>query len=145
MTITYAPSEGVVHLLPSQVGVAAASSGWRLGVGKFTDQPDTQVVAFDGPGQSPDPKWLLDYPVVQILVRGQADGYQAAFRKMREVYDVLLGIDAQVVNGDRWDGITVLSTPSHIGYDEKSRPMFSANFRIIIEPAASDLTNREPL
>lgn len=140
------PSQGVLFLLGAAgIGASAATTGWRLGIGKLLDQPNTQVVAYDVPGQNPDPAWLLDYPVVQVMVRGGEDGYRDAFQKIRDVYDVLLGIDPQTVNGDRWDGITVLSTPSHIGYDDKNRPLFSANFRIILEPAPSALTHRQPL
>ena len=123
----------------------AASSGWRIGVGALTSEPDKQIITVDGPGQTPDPKWLLDYPVVQVLVRGDEAGYQEAVGKTRNCFDVLQGIDAQTVNGDRWDGIMAFGNPSYIGSDENQRPMFSANFRIIIEPAASALTHREPL
>lgn len=141
-----APSEGASLILQTAgVGVIAANSGWRIGTGKMIDKPDTQIVSFDAPGQQHDPKWLLDYSVVQVMVRAAPDGYNVGYRKMRDCVDALLGIDAMTVNGDRWDGITTLGTASHIGYDENGRPMFSCNFRIILEPAASSLTHREPL
>lgn len=115
-------------------------------VGKMIDKPDQQVGIYDAPGQAPDPRWLLDYAAVQVIVRAGPQGYPVAFSKMRDVYDILLGIFPPVnANGDRIDGITVLSTPSLIGYDANDRPKISANFRLIIEPAASAFTNRLPL
>lgn len=131
---------------PAPLGIVGAASGWRLGVGRMTDDPDTQVCLYDGPGELPNPKWLLEYPYIQVMVRGTVDGYAAANQKMSDVYDVLLGhppID--FIEGDRIDGITVASNPSFIGNDQKNRPLLSANFRFIYEPVASGYANRQPL
>lgn len=146
---TSAPSEGIPVLLgPSgaNVGVLAPStSDWLLAVSIMMDKPDAQICSFDVAGQAPNPKWLLDYPCIQVIVRGKPRGYQEAFRKARDVYDVLLGLDPRTINGDRWDAITVLSPPALIGYDSIQRPSISTNYRVILEPAATSLTTREPL
>jgi hypothetical protein len=129
----------------SGFGAVGAPSGWRLGVGVLTDSPDTQVVLTDSPGEHPDPKWLLEYPYAQVLVRGSRDQYIIAMQKMKDAYDILLGILPYVITEGRIDGITIVGTPSYIGADANNRPIFSANFRLIFEPAASSLTNRAPL
>lgn len=138
----------VVLGLPFSAGVGtqgAASGDWRVGVGVLLDAPDEQVICVDGPGQPPDPKWLLEYPFVQVLVRGMKDGYQAAYQKARDVYDMLLGIPTLSGSWGRIDGITAPGTPSFIGLDQLNRPIFSANYKLFFEPATSALTNREPL
>lgn len=110
------------------------------------DLPHQQIGFYDAPGQAPDPRWLLDYPAVQVIVRGSPQGYRAAFQKMRDVYDVLLGVNPSVnANGDAVDAITVLATPALIGYDDNDRPSISGNFRLIVRPVPSQFTNREPL
>lgn len=141
--MTSAPAEGVLSLIRTTV----ETSGWRVGVGPFTDTPDTQIVCVDGPGQESNPKWLLDYVIVQVLIRGAPQGgYQAAYGKARQAFDILLGMAPATVNGDRWDGITSLGgMPHFIGLDVNSRPLITANYRIIIEPAASAETHREAL
>lgn len=145
------PAEGIISLIASATPAIgdmppATTTGWRLGVGKLLGElPDQQIVAFDIHGQLPNPLWLLDYPVVQLIVRAGVTGYQAGFQKLRDCYDVLLGIPPQTIGGDRWDAITVLSTPAFMGNDDKDRPQFTANFRIILEPAASTYSNRRPL
>lgn len=145
--IAKSPAELVKDLIPSTIGsFTDVTNPWRLCVGLMVDTPHQQIGFYDAPGQVPDPKWLLDYPAVQVIVRGQPQGYQAAFQKMRDVYDVLLGADPRVnANGDSIDAITVLAPPSLTGYDKQQRPEISGNFRLIVRPVASAFTNREPL
>lgn len=140
--VTQTPAKGVYDLIQSSL----SSGGWRVGVGQFTDKPDTQVICSDGPGMDSNPKWLLDFVTVQVMVRGlRQGGYDDAFRKAREAYDRLVGIDPVVVNSDRWDGIINIGLPHYIGQDPNGCPLIAANYRIIIEPAASPETHREPL
>lgn len=114
-------------------------------VSRLTDDSDAQIAIYDTGGFPANPKWLLDYPTIQIMVRGEKDDYEGAFNKAKEVFDALLGLDSQDVNGDRWVSVTAMGHINFLEYDSKSRPKFSLNFRIILEPAASGLTNREPL
>lgn len=145
--ISKSPAELCKDLIPSAIGsFTDATNAWKILVSKFVDQPDQQICFNDAPGQAPDPKWLLDYPHVQVVVRGAPTGYQTAFSKMRDVYDVLLGANPrQNANGDWVDAITVMSPPSLIGYDVNNRPMIAGNFRMIVRPVASAFTNREIL
>lgn len=130
----------------SGIGTIGGATGWRIGVGRMPDTPDTSICIYDSPGEHPNSKWLLDYPYVQVIVRGSPDGYQAARQKAQDVYDVLFGCSPRAMpNGDNIDAITVVGNPSHVGNDQKNRPMISANYRIIFEPQPSALTNREPL
>jgi hypothetical protein len=140
------PAEVVMGLLGNNsIGVLGASSGWRLGAGILLDAPDTQIVVNDSPGQAPDPKWLLDYPFVQIRVRGAKDGYAAAYQKAKDAHDVLLGIAPQTGSYGRVDGIIATGSPSFIGIDSLNRPIFSTNYKMFFEPASSSLTNRTQL
>lgn len=145
--VSKSPAELIKDLIPDAVGSSSdPANAWRIVVGKMIDLPHQQIGFFDAPGQAPDPKWLLDYPAVQVIVRGSPQGYQAAMSKMRDVYDVLLGADPRMnVNGDWVDAITVLSTPTLLSYDKQDRPEISGNFRMIVRPVASQFTNREPL
>jgi len=128
------------------IAVLGAGSGWRLGVGRLLDIPDTQIVLYDSVGQLPNPKWLLDYPWVQVMVRGEENGYNNAAQKAQDVADLLLGHPpVSYIEGDRIDGITIVGTPSFIGNDQKNRPCISGNFRLIYEPVASTYSNRQPL
>lgn len=139
-------SEGIKDILvDASVGVFNTTSGWSITIGELPPDPDTCMTIYDTGGRSPNPKWLLDYPSVQVMIRGGVSGYVAAETKAKQVKDVLLGFQSQDLNGDRWVSITMPGDVAFVGYDENKRPMFSANFRLIIEPAASVDTNRTAL
>lgn len=124
---------------------ATALVPWTVMVSRFTEHPDRQVVVYDTPGLNPNPKWLVDYPTIQVLVRGPVDGYQAAWDKCKEVKDVLLGRDPEIVDGDLIDGIVGMGDIAPLGYDDQNRPRLVVNFRLIVEPVPTPNSNREEL
>lgn len=134
----YDPAQGVVDfLVDDSVGTFGAATGWGIYIGRFPEPgPDTAILVNHTGGQSPYPHLLLNFPTVQTLVRGSRGGYTDARGKIEEVIDALLGIPAQNVGGDWWQGITQLGEAGFIGYDENNRPIFTANFSMIVEPAA---------
>jgi len=131
---------GLVVKLP---GVGVTQADWILKVGKVTSEPDRVVVMYDTPGRSPNPKWAVDFPSIQALVRGKPNDYGATWIKAREVRDKLLGVDSVDVGSDRWVSITCPGDVGFIGYDDSERPRFTVNFSLIIEPSA--IGNREAL
>jgi hypothetical protein len=138
------PSEGIRDLLvAANVGVFNATSGWSIHISRMPNKPDTCITIYDSGGAPSNPKWLLDFPTVQVRVRGSENGYLAAQAKCKDIVDALLGLPSQDVNGDRWVMITQLSAPTFLGYEDNKRPQFSINFQLTIEPASG--TNREPL
>lgn len=141
------PAEGAKDLLvTAAVASVNGASGYLIRLGRLTEGRDEMVVVRDsGAAQNPDPKWLLDYPTIQVMVRGAENDYTGAFAKIIACRDVLLGLEAQTVNGDRWDAVTGLGGAMLLHYDEKNRPVLTHNFRIILEPATTALTNRQPL
>lgn len=114
-------------------------------VSRMPDSPNECITIYDSGGQANNPKWLLDYPTIQVMVRGNPDGYAAAYQKAKDVQDALLGLESQTIGGNRWVSVLAMGGIISLGYDEKNRPSLSMNFRITIEPAASTYTNREPL
>lgn len=127
------------------VGTAASSSDWLLRTGAPADGHDRQITLFDTGGTTPNTKWLLDFPTIQALIRGQPYEYDVTYSKAYEVKDALLGIDPFDFEGDHWTGITGLSDVAFLGNDKNSRPLFSVNFRVIMERAKSSLSHRDPL
>jgi len=120
-----------------------SAANWSILISKLPDRPNNCIALFDGGGLAPDPKWLLDFPDVNILIR--AARYEAAYFKAKQVQDALLGVDSQDLLGDRLVSVTQIGNTSFVGRDDKDRPTFSITLRLIIEPGASALTNREPL
>jgi hypothetical protein len=124
----------------------AGLNGSLIKIGRLPATPDVVMAIVDAPGQSPNPKWLLDYPAIQVLVRSGKDNYDGAYTMAKSVKDALLGLySTNLTNGDRWVSCLMRGDINYIGPDENSRPMFSLNFGLITQPAPGGLDNREPL
>jgi len=134
----YPPSVGAKSLLTTHV----VTSGWTIEIGALPDSPNKLITINDTGGTIPNPKWLLDYPSVQIMVRGEINGYLATFREAKAVKDLLLGVTSQNLNGDRWVSVLMNGDMAFIGRDESERPLFSMNFSLIIEPQSVTNSNR---
>lgn len=134
-------------LVTAGVGSASPTSDWGVHVSLMPATPIRAIAIFDtgGTGEGPNPKWLLDYRTIQVQVRGGTNDYEVAYAKIQAVKDVLLGMGAQTVEGDRWDGVTGIGDINFIGRNENDQPILVMNFRVIVEPADNALTQREPL
>lgn len=140
------PAVGIKDLLvAASIGAFGGTAAWGIFIGKVPPTPQAAIAVVTTGGLPSNPKYLLDYPSVQVLIRGVANGYAAARVKAQAVKDVLLGLESQVINGDKWVHLNTLGDIQSLGYDENNCPMFSLNFSLIIEPATNVLTNREPL
>lgn len=130
-----APSVGIRDLLVAAgVGVFAATSGWAIFIGREPANPVTTITIYDTGGFSPNPKWNIDEPTVQVRVRGSTGNFQAAYAKANAVKEALLGLPSQDLNGDRWVSVRQLGDIHNLGYDNSERPLFTINFRMIVEP-----------
>lgn len=130
-------------ILRSQLTAHVATSGWQLETGAMPKNPDRVTMLTDTTGLEPNPKWLLDFPTVQVMVRGGVNDYKAAFVEAKAVKDILLGIDSFTTgDGDRLVSVTMNGDLGFIGRDENMRPMWSMNFALIIEPQVVAGTNR---
>ncbi len=140
-------SEGVKDILVANaVGVWQAVGTWQIYISREPiDAVDTALTIFDTGGEPPNPKWLLDYPSVMVRIRGAIGGYKEAWNKAKDVKDAMVGNSPQTINGDKWDHINIAGDINHLGYDESERPLFTINFRLIVEPQSSALTSRASL
>lgn len=142
MAAPNSPADDIANYLSSQgVGTIGAASGWALGVSFEADSPHQAITVYDIGGFAPDAHWLLDYPQIQVRVRGDVNGYSGAYSKIQEVKDTLLGITQTTMGGTYYVGILQFGDINFIQYDEPGRPILTANFQIFREP--SDATNRK--
>ncbi len=138
-------AEGALSLLVAAGVGDISSNAWTIRVGKLDAEPNRMIVLYDTGGQNPNPRWLLDFKTFQALIRGDKDGYSAAYAKALEVQDALLGLEPQDVGPNHWSGVTGAGDIAFLRYDDKSRPLFSVNFRVLLERPTNALTHRESL
>lgn len=140
------PAEMLADLLVTAgIATKGAQTGWNVFVGKMPERPSSAISIQLTGGTAPNPRWLLDFPSVQALIRGDENAYQAAYTKAVQVKDALLGLPSQTIGTDRIVHVNGLGDIASLGFDESNRVMFSVNFAMIIEPGTSPETNRVPL
>jgi hypothetical protein len=123
-------------------GIIGATSGWSIFGSKMLDSPNTQIVAYDSGGFFPNPKWLLDQPTVQVMVRGNIMDYLGAYSKAIDIKNTLLGSDSQTVSGTQYTGILMEGDIILVEYDNLDRPLLSLNFIMWREPSSTVSSNR---
>jgi hypothetical protein len=130
-------------LVTAGVGVFADSSDFSLWVSAEPDKPDSAITVYDTGGDAPSPAWLVNFPSVQVMIRGTENGYQTMFAKAEEVVNALLGYPSADFTGQRLVSVRQVGGITFLGYDEKRRPRLSTNWTLITEPDTG--TYRESL
>lgn len=130
-------------LVTGGIGTFAAASGWGIYISKEPLTPNTVVTVYHTGGAEPNAKWRLDFPTVQIRVRGDVNGYVAAHDKARAIFDLLLGKSPTTVNTNLYSGFWCMNDIIFLKYDDNNRPLFVINFRLAVEPSSG--TNRSAL
>lgn len=121
-------------LVAAGVGTFGTTSGWSIYIGNLPDAVDTVVLVNRTGGRDPFPHLAINFPSVQVVVRGAKNGYVAASDKMNAVVEALLGMNTTAAGLDTYRSCNQIGDISYLGQDENTRPMFSANFWFIVLP-----------
>ena len=135
-------------------GGVASGYGGTSDYGVFISNVPTSpgaVIVLNRAGGLPDnPKWAVDYPAIQAIVRGKENASDAAYVKIKAVKDVLLGREsgllpavAGITTPEYVTSITLMGNILPLGRDDNNRILYSVNFRLIVEPVTTG--NRTPL
>lgn len=133
--MTYSVTKDISTLLVSNsIGTFAND----IFIGREPLTPDACVTIYVYGGASPEPAQRLDYPSVQIRVRGALNGYVAAEQKMQSIKNAMISIAKQTINSSVYVGIWQIGDTIFLKYDEKERPIFVSNWKIAVQPAVTD-------
>ena len=114
--------------------IADSSLGLVFGTDLFCfkqpDEPDQCVTLYDTGGFAPNPSYRYDRPTIQVRVRGDQNGYRAAYDLANDIKETLRAIHNETINSTRYIGIWIQSDIFSNGYDEKNRPELTFNVRI---------------
>lgn len=116
-------------------GVAGGATGWALYKGILPDKPDKAVALYETPGAVPSAALALDFPGLQVRVRGprrkeDTAPYSTTRAKIQEVFAALHTQEASVGAGYVFI-YAANSGPLSMGYDASDRLHLSLNFRIL--------------
>ncbi|MHA1809369.1 MAG: minor capsid protein [Candidatus Heimdallarchaeaceae archaeon] len=124
------PSQDFKDIL---VDASIGTFGTDIFIGKEPDSPNACVTLYDTGGFPPQVNNKLDYPTVQVRIRGEVRGYQNAYAKAENIKDALHA-QGNITQGSTKYSIWCMSDILFIGYDDKDRPLFTVNFRTMRAP-----------
>jgi len=108
--------------------------GTDLFVGRIPEEATNfSVGVMDAGGIEPNPAYVRDDYDVQVIVRGDVNGYSAGWDKAVVIKNLLLGRAPETVGTDIYARFIMRGNVGFIGYDTLQRPKFSINFRITID------------
>lgn len=115
-------------------GAGILADGWAVFVGDLPATPDKAIMFRDSGGSRGEVNVAIDYPSVQVLVRGPSggDSYGQAYDKARDVQRILVGIPDGGTTFPELDSITAIGHVTPVGKSERDRHVMSANFRLIV-------------
>ena len=117
------------------VGSLTPTAEWSLHLYRLPATPNRSISIARSGGINSNPRWALDYPSMQVMVRSNPGDYDSVITKAQAVKDALLGLPSQDIGTTRWVAVNMIGDISPLGSDEKDRPLASVNFALIIEPA----------
>lgn len=134
------PAEGISAILEGD-NLIGGATGWSSAVAKLSGS-GAQVAVIDSGGRGGEVKVAIDYPSVQILVRGKATagGYTEGWEKARAIYAHLQAIEDQTEYPELVSCVAI-GYINPLAMDENNHPIFSLNWGLIIEP--SQIGNRD--
>lgn len=119
-------ADGIGHVTP------ADGTDWMIYQGYLQAAPDRAICLTETPGKPPEPGLELDYPGLQVRVRGKADDYQAARAKMQAIFLFLHANNEVVTLGGAYVYCyATQSGPIPLGQDENRRPHLAWNFKLM--------------
>lgn len=105
---------------------------WFMYCGYLPESPDRAISIFEAAGPAPEETMAIEYPSIQIRVRGArgGDDYQTVRAKMRAIFDLLHGGDAGL-GADYVYFYAAHSGALSLGRDENLRNHMATNFRVM--------------
>ena len=129
------PAEGLKAICAAVTGLFGGSTGWVATVGGFSTT-GKEISFLDSGGRSSEVKVAIDYPNVQVMIRGTkaAGGYSEAYQKAKEVHAALVGIETPNASWTYLTSCVARGDIIWLGRDDEARPRFSLNLQLITQP-----------
>lgn len=126
------PRDLTAHLATAVPGLV---EGTNLFVGPVQDRPDAAtivgVLPYSG-AKASEPLFgadalVYEWPRLQVITRGPADGLEAALTMAQDCYEALGRVQAETLSGTFYHGVTCLQPPFVLRYDANRRPLVVFN------------------
>lgn len=135
----------------TQTSTAKDIRDYLIAQGVTTDifinlEPSTPIncitIYTTGSWNEPNPKFLIDYPTIQIRSRATTD--ETCFNNLLEVFDILHGVTSFTQNTTKYTGIQASTSITNLEIDKNDNRIKFVNFNLITEPEYN-IQNRKQL
>ena len=113
-----------------------------ISIGMEPPTPHDVITIYNTSGEAPSPKFLLDFPGLQV--RSRSTDYITGYNNLLEVFNLLIGRPAFTLNTTRYTGILAMTNIFELGEDKSARRLFACNFKLFTE-AESGTQHRKPI
>lgn len=122
-----------MKLLRDLGGLVEGGTGWAIKVNEMPSAPNQVIMIRDTGGIAGEVKVAINYPSVQILVRGNAggDNYAVAFDKAKELWNALVAIPSRPTAWPYLTSVTPKGEIQSLGQSDNNRPTVSFNLQLI--------------
>lgn len=127
------PSKDILDMLVADTILVAATTGFEnKEPGENTLKDDDPIaMIYDTGGFDPEATGkVFDKPTIQVRVKGKPKGVAAATAFMQSIKAALHERTPETINFTRYMGIWQVGEIAFVEYDERNRPVLSANFRM---------------
>lgn len=128
------PAEGI-HAILQAASFFGGATGWVGKIGELGHDAPC-IAVFDSGGGAGEVLIPIEYPSIQILLRGAAGqgGYAATYDRAEKIHAYLQGIPQNPLEMSRLTSCVAIGFINWLGRDSNDRPQFSLNFQLITEP-----------
>lgn len=126
------PSTGIADLLVAAgVGVVAPGTPWPISEGDWVTA-DRNIMVREPGGRTPEVRIAINYPTIQVLVRGSKADYAITRDKAEEVFLALQAIPSAPAEFPDLTSCCAVGGVTWAGRDVNERPQWSLNFNLIV-------------
>lgn len=123
------------YLQDQGLGTIGGFDPWSIFVGTEPASPDEAVTIYDTGGPPGNPDGPLFNPTIQVRVRSH--DYLAGYNRAVVIRDILILPTSRIMGDWRCTGVWLASDVTKIGQDDNNRNLFTANYRLMMEPLNS--------
>lgn len=126
------PAKGLQNILLAVPALVAQD--WKILIGRLVDAPDKQVVIMNSGGLAGESNIAIDYPRIQIIVRGPkgSGGQEEAWSRLDMIKQVLVGIPSAPALMPTLTSCVPVGEITYAGYDDSGRPLYTQNLQLIV-------------
>lgn len=125
-------------LVSASIGTAGttSTSTWGIFIGKEPAGNYRTITLYNTVGLDPEPLLNINYPSIQVRVRGIVNDYAAGWTKIADISKLLISHAVYSGTTATYTGFWQQGSDMFLMYDENSQPIFISSWRLAAQPTS---------